>query len=86
MRFNGVIDEPADRRGVQKTHIQLVRDVEVFLKPAALIVEKEPLHVGVIPNVVDAFGVDWNQLRAPLFLRHWSLFLSLYHTVIETES
>ena len=85
MRFNRVVHESANRRGVQKTYIQFVGNVEVCVKPVALIVEKEALHVGVISNVVDAFGVDRDQLRAPLFIRHL-VTLTLYHTVIETES
>jgi len=60
MRFNRVVHESAHRRGVQKADIHIVGDIEVFVQSAALIVEKEPLRVGVIANVVDAFGVNWD--------------------------
>ena len=66
MRFNRIVDEPADRRGLHKTYIHIVGNVEVFVKPAAFIVEKEALRVAVIPNVVDARGMDRNQVRASL--------------------
>jgi hypothetical protein len=70
MRFNRIVDEPADRRGIHKTHIHLVGNVEVFVKPATFIVEKETLRAAVIPNMVDACGIHRNQVRAPLFLSH----------------
>ena len=35
VRFNRVVDESANRRGVQKTYVQFVGNVEVFVKPAA---------------------------------------------------
>ena len=54
MRFNRIVDEPADRRGIHKTYIHIIGNAEVFVKPAAFIVEKEALRVSVITNVVDA--------------------------------
>lgn len=70
MRFNRVVHESANGCGVQKTYIQFIGNVEVFVKPVALIVEKEALRNGVIPNVVNAGGIDRDQFHASLFFSH----------------
>lgn len=54
MRFNGTVDESADRHCIHKTNIHIVGNVEVFVKPTPLIVEKESLRVAVITIVLDA--------------------------------